>query len=107
MKFDRNDLGAHQYHKVTSLTVPDFSFSMLLRASLDRNIWLEAAAATCDAYLDLYSSPIGHRAVTRNQLAFVEEQDKLTGRAKQMFNQLRQRTKATSFSGEIIQSVNQ
>jgi hypothetical protein len=106
LKIDSNDLGAHQYRKVTSLMVPHVSFTMLLRASLDRNIWLEAAAATCDAYLDLYSSPIGHRTMTRNQLAFVEEQDRLTGRARQMFNQLRQRTKATSFSGEITQSMN-
>ena len=106
LKFDSNDLGAHQYHKVTSLKVPHITFNMLLTASLERNIWLEATSATCDAYLDIYSSPLGHRTVTSKRLAFVEEQDKMTGRAQQMFNQLRQRTKATSFSGEITQSEN-
>ncbi|KAF8973209.1 hypothetical protein BDZ97DRAFT_665381 [Flammula alnicola] len=101
LKFDSNDLGAHQYRKVASLRVPHVSANMLLRASMERNTWLEAAEVVFDAYLDIYSSPVGHRAITRNQLAFVEEQDKLTGRAKMMFNQLRQRTKVNAYSDRI------
>lgn len=102
LKFDSNDLGAHQYHKVVSLRVPHISGNILLTKDMERNSWLEAAEVNGDAYLDIYSSPVGHRLITRNQLAFIEEQDKLTNRAKLMFNQLRQRTKTTPQSGRLL-----
>ncbi|KAF8161147.1 hypothetical protein B0H34DRAFT_654233 [Crassisporium funariophilum] len=93
LKLDSNDLGAHHYRRVTSLRVPQISTKVLLTASIGRNAWLEAAEISLDAYLDIYSAPQGHRLITRAQLAFIEEQDKLTGRAKRMFNQLRQKSK--------------
>ncbi|KAF4621408.1 hypothetical protein D9613_000735 [Agrocybe pediades] len=93
VKFDSNDLGAHQYRKVTSLVVPKISISVLLSPFPDHNRWLEAAKVDLDAYLDNYASPVGHRTMTRRQLAFIEAQDRLTGRALKMFNQLRQKTK--------------
>ena len=102
LKFDSNDLGAHQYHRVISLRVPHISGNILLTKDMERNSWLEAAEVNGDAYLDIYSSPVGHRLITRNQLAFIEEQDKLTNRAKLMFNQLRQRTKMNPQSGRLL-----
>ncbi|KDR75835.1 hypothetical protein GALMADRAFT_156774 [Galerina marginata CBS 339.88] len=98
LKLDSNDLGAHQYRKVTSLKVPHISTKVLLTSSVERNAWLEAAEAVFDVYLDIYASPVGHRAMTRTQLAFIEEQDRLTGRAKRMFNQLRPRAKVNNAS---------
>lgn len=96
LKFDSNDLGAHHYCRVTSIRIPHISTKVLLTASTERNIWLEAAEIIFDAYLDIYSAPKGHRLTTRAQLAFVEEQDKLTGRAKRMFDQLRHRSRPNS-----------
>jgi len=99
IKFDSNDLGAHQYRKVTSLSIPKISVCLLLTASLERNRWLEAAKVDLDVYLDMYASPVGHRSMTRKQLNFIEDQDRMTGRAKTMFNQLRQKTKTGINSG--------
>ncbi|PPQ67263.1 hypothetical protein CVT25_005847 [Psilocybe cyanescens] len=97
--FDSNDLGAHQYRNMMSLRIPQLNASVLLASSMERkNHWLEAANVLFDVNLDIYSSPMGHRAMTRKQLAFIEEQDKLTGRAKSMFNQLRQRAKGNNHS---------
>lgn len=89
LKFDSNDLGAHHYRRVTSIRIPHISSKVLLTASTERNVWLEAAEMVFDVYLDIYSAPKGHRLTTRVQLAFVEEQDRLTGRAKRIFEQLR------------------
>lgn len=98
--FDSNDLGAHQYRNMMSLRIPQLNASVLLASSMERkNHWLEAANVLFDVNLDIYSSPMGHQAMTRKQLAFIEEQDKLTGRAKSLFNQLRQRAKGNSSSG--------
>lgn len=99
IKFDSNDLGAHQYRRVVSIRVPRISGNILLTNNVGRNSWLEAAGISGDAYMDIYSSPVGHRLITRSQLAFIEEQDKLTHRAKLMFNQLRQRTRFNSRAG--------
>ncbi|KAH9485425.1 Protein CSF1 [Psilocybe cubensis] len=90
--FDSNDLGAHQYRSVMALRIHQLNASVLLASSTERkNQWLEAASVLFDMDLDIYSSPTGHRGMTRKQLLFIEEQDKPTGRAKFMFNQLRQR----------------
>jgi hypothetical protein len=100
LKFDSNDLGAHHYRRVTSIRIPHISSKVLLTASAERNVWLEAAEIVFDAYLDIYSAPKGHRLTTRAQLAFVEEQDRPTGRAKRMFNQLRHRSSRHNSPGE-------
>jgi hypothetical protein len=96
LKFDSNDLGAHHYRRVTSIRIPHISSKVLLTASTERNIWLEAAEIVFDAYLDIYSAPKGHRLMTRAQSTFVEEQDRLTGRAKRMFDPLRHRSRINS-----------
>lgn len=100
--FDSNDLGAHQYRKVTSIRIPEVRVCVLLTTSMEKNTCLEAFELLFDVYTDIYSSPTGHRALTRKQLSFIEEQDKLTGRAKLMFSQLRQRNKTTNLSGMSI-----
>ena len=89
LKFDSNDLGAHHYRRVMSIRIPHISSKVLLTASTERNVWLEAAEIIFDAYLDIYSAPKGHRLMTRAQSTFVEEQDRLTGRARRMFESLR------------------
>jgi hypothetical protein len=91
LKFDSNDLGAHHYRRVTSIRIPHMSSKVLLTASTEQNVWLEAAEIIFDAYLDIYSAPKGHRLTTGAQSAFVEEQDRLTGRAKRMFASLSHR----------------
>ncbi|KAF9475774.1 hypothetical protein BDN70DRAFT_996181 [Pholiota conissans] len=101
LKFDSNDLGARKYRKVTSLRIPNILASILLTTVAERNTWLQAAELAFDMYLDIYSSPLGYRSITRDQLAFVEEQDKITNRAKTMFSQLRQHTKVNLYSDRI------
>lgn len=100
IKFDSNDLGSQNYRKVTSLRIPSIVAKVLLRASLDQNTWLEASEIVADAYLDIYSSPQDHRLSTRAQLMFIQEQDKLTGRAQRIFDQLKQRN-SNSQSGKL------
>ncbi|KAJ3517254.1 hypothetical protein NLJ89_g626 [Agrocybe chaxingu] len=101
LKFNSNDLGTRQYRKVSSLRVPDISTKVLLAPSAERNLWLEAAEFVCDAYLDIYAAPIGHHAFTRAQLAFIEEQDKGTGRARKLFERLRQRSRSPGKVGRV------
>ncbi|CAA7261639.1 unnamed protein product [Cyclocybe aegerita] len=101
LKLNSNDLGTRQYRKVSSLRVPDVSAKVLLAPSVERNLWLEAAEFVCDAYLDIYAAPMGHRVFTRAQLAFIEEQDKGTGRARRLFEQLRQRNRRPGQVGRL------
>lgn len=96
MSLVRNDLGANHYKRLTSLRLPDMSLKVLLAKSPKSNPWLEAGEITTEAYIDMYSSPYNHQALTRAQLAFVVEQDSLTGRAKRIFDQLN-RTEDSKF----------
>jgi len=88
IKLDRNDLSTNLYKRVTSLHLPGISVKILLTGPRRPNAWLEAAEISSEAYIDIYSSPYNHHALTRAQLAFVEEQDSLTGRAKRILDQL-------------------
>lgn len=88
IKLDRNDLGTNLYKRVTSLRLPGVAVKILLTGTPRPKTWLEAAEIGSDVYMDIYSSPYNHQAVTRAQLAFIEEQDSLTGRAKRIFEQL-------------------
>jgi hypothetical protein len=85
VKVDTNDLGGRYHRKVTTLRVPEAVIKVLLAVSSESNRWLEAAEIIADAFLDIYASPHGHRDMTRAQAAFVEEQDRLTNRARRMF----------------------
>ncbi|TFK44762.1 hypothetical protein BDQ12DRAFT_730786 [Crucibulum laeve] len=90
LNFDSNDLGTQYYRKVISINVPRAVVRVLLSASSERN-WLEAAEVVADAFLDIYSAPLGHHGITRAQMAFIEGQDILTGRARRIFDALLQR----------------
>lgn len=102
-RLDRNDLGTQHYKKVTCLRVPQISCKILLTSSLQRKVWLEAAELSADAYLDIYFIPHNYQSLTRAQLAFIEEQDKASNRAKRLFQQLRPRHCTESRPGMRIQ----
>ncbi|RDB25364.1 Protein CSF1 [Hypsizygus marmoreus] len=85
---DSNDLGGRYHRKVTSVKLPEICVKVLLTASTEENRWLEAADVTTDAYVDIYSTPHGYRALAQAQIAYVEDQDRLTGRARHMFGPL-------------------
>lgn len=89
IRVDSNDLGGRYYRKVTSLRIPEVFVKVLLSVSTESNRWLEVAEIVTDAFLDIYASPRGYRSMTSAQVAYVEEQDKLTSRARQMLASLR------------------
>jgi hypothetical protein len=96
VKVDSNDLGGLYYRKITSLRIPEIRIKILLTPVLKSNRWLEAAEIVADAFLDIYASPLGYRDMAQAQLAYVEEQDRPTGRAQRMFSPLRPHTTDTS-----------
>lgn len=99
LKFDSNDLGAHLYRKVSSVRIPKILFRVLATISEGHNTWLEAGEIDTDLMLDIYAAPIGYQDLVRKQLAFVEEQDKSTDRAKSLFHRLRRPNTAHIPSG--------
>ena len=100
VKVDSNDLGTHQYKRVISVRAPHICFKVLFIGSSERNTWLEAAEVVADAYADIYLAPKGHHEMTLAQVAFVEAQDKLTGRAKRTFGGLGNR-----FAGKFCLTI--
>ncbi|KAF5386043.1 hypothetical protein D9615_002215 [Tricholomella constricta] len=96
IKVDSNDVGGQYYRKAISLRITEISVKVLLAASLHGGRWLEALKLTADAYLDIYSAPLGFRNHVQAQIAYVEEQDRLTGRARRIF--------ATAGSQSIVES---
>ncbi|KAL0573201.1 Macrophage colony-stimulating factor 1 receptor [Marasmius crinis-equi] len=88
LQIDHNDLGGHKYRKLTSVQLPHLSVKAFLR-QLDNSIWLEAGSVMSDLYLDIYSCPVDWQNAAERQATFVEEQDKVTGRAARMFEILR------------------
>lgn len=96
LKLDSNDLCGQYHRKVTNLKLPHISVKMLLTAASDHKPWLEAAEVIADAYLSIYSSPSGWHEMARAQIEFVEEQDRLTGRARRMLRTLMLREQARS-----------
>lgn len=92
LTMDNNDLGGQFHKKLTSLQLPHACVKLLLTSPSEQNSWLEAAELICDAYLDIYGSPTGWQELAEAQADFVEEQDRLTGRARRMFGALRRRT---------------
>lgn len=100
---DNNDLGGRYHRKVTSIQIPEICVKTLLTASKEGSDWLEAAEITADAFLDIYTSPRGYHAMAQAQIAYIEEQDQLTGRAKQMFGPLgSQKTTPSSSMTSLI-----
>ncbi|KAJ7901907.1 hypothetical protein B0H14DRAFT_3080144 [Mycena olivaceomarginata] len=91
---DVNDAGGQFHRNLTSLRVPRICVKFLLRSLAENRRWLEVCEMESDAYLDIYSSPIGWRKKAADQAAFIEEQDLLTGRAKRMFARLESDKKA-------------
>ncbi|KAG7098617.1 hypothetical protein E1B28_000539 [Marasmius oreades] len=90
LKFNHNDLGGQTYRKLSSIVLPHLSIKTFLKESND-NVWLEASSIDSDLYLDVYTCPVGWPAAAEMQAAFVEEQDRETGRAARMFDVLRKR----------------
>ncbi|KAF8210348.1 hypothetical protein K438DRAFT_1959629 [Mycena galopus ATCC 62051] len=88
LRADANDLGGQFHRNLTSLRVPRICVKFLLRSLAEHRRWLEVCELESDAYLDMYSSPIGWRKKAADQTAFIEEQDLPTGRAKRMFGGL-------------------
>ncbi|KAK7053326.1 Macrophage colony-stimulating factor 1 receptor [Paramarasmius palmivorus] len=86
---DNNDLGGHDYRKFTSVKVPQLSVTAFL-SQTGSPMWLEAGNLTTDFNLDIYSLPHGWQKSAEMQAEFIEEQDKETGRAKRMFDLLRE-----------------
>lgn len=85
LKVDVNDLGGQYHQKVTCLRIPDIVVKLLVSGKQDRSPWLEAAAFETHVSMDVYSAPRQHRSHTRKQIAFIQEQDAVTGRARRMF----------------------
>lgn len=88
LTLDNNDLGGRFHRKLTSLRVPRASVKVLLTMPVEGRPWLEVGEIVTDAYLDIYSSPSGWHEMAEAQVAFVEQQDRLTGRARRMFGVL-------------------
>lgn len=107
MILDSNDLGGQYHKKVTSLRVPQISIKVLLTTSVKMGHWWEAAEVTADAFLDIYTSPRGYRDMARVQIAYIEEQDRLTGRARRMLSSLGPSVSegTNTSSGQIIPYV--
>jgi len=96
-RVDSNDLGGCYHRKVTSFRIPEGFVKVLLAVSAESNRWLEAAEVVTDAFLDIYASPRGYRNMSEAQISYVEEQDRLTSRARQMVASRSQGVKAGSF----------
>ncbi|KAG6845925.1 hypothetical protein H0H87_000731 [Tephrocybe sp. NHM501043] len=84
IKVDSNDLGGRYHRKATSIRVPEIYIKLLLTSSLHTDRWLEALNLFADAYMDMYSAPCGYRQISKAQLSYIEEQDRLTERARRM-----------------------
>ncbi|KAG6900261.1 hypothetical protein C0993_000714 [Termitomyces sp. T159_Od127] len=85
IKLNSNDLGGRFHRKLTSVKVPDIDVKVLLASQPHGSRWVEAARFSADAYVDVYTAPLGYRETARKQIAYIEEQDRLTGRARRMF----------------------
>ncbi|KAJ7218000.1 hypothetical protein GGX14DRAFT_550111 [Mycena pura] len=88
LKADVNDSGGQYHRKLVSLKSPSIHVRFLLRSQAENRRWLEVCGLETDAYLDIYTSPLGWRKAAAEQAAFVEEQDRTSGRAKRMFWEL-------------------
>ncbi|KAG6832605.1 hypothetical protein H0H92_014441 [Tricholoma furcatifolium] len=89
VKMDSNDLGGRYHRKTTGLRVAEICVKILLSSHPHTERWLEAMNFSADAYLDIYSAPRNYRLKARDQIAFVEEQDRFTGRAGLLVASLR------------------
>ncbi|GLB37483.1 putative fermentation associated protein [Lyophyllum shimeji] len=88
IRMDSNDLGGRYHRRVTNLNVPDICVKVLLAAPQRADRWFEAMSLTADVCLDIYSAPRGFRDMAQAQAAYVEEQDRMTGRARTMLASL-------------------
>ncbi|KAF8664381.1 hypothetical protein AX16_000752 [Volvariella volvacea WC 439] len=88
LNLESSDLGGQFYKKVTTLRIPSMSTQVLLTASPERKPWLEAAAFKTDVFMDIYVAPQDWREKSAAQLRFIEEQDRLTSRARRLITSL-------------------
>ncbi|KAF8633289.1 hypothetical protein AX17_004464 [Amanita inopinata Kibby_2008] len=85
LKIDTNDLGSQFHQKLNSVRIPSITTRVLTSGKQERLPWLEAAAFESNVFLDVYMGPRRHKEHTRDQVSFILDQDRLTGRAKRMF----------------------
>ncbi|KAK7692730.1 hypothetical protein QCA50_004363 [Cerrena zonata] len=86
LRFESNDAAGKSYAKVSSVRVPSMTAKALLASPTTSNLWYEAAQATADAYLDIYSAPPGWRERAAAQTAFIAEQDAETRRVAFLYD---------------------
>lgn len=101
IKVNTNDLAADHYRKVVSLRVPRLSTKVLVTSHVQGASWLEAGELVLDAYADIYSAPKDYLSLNAAQVAFVEEQDRVTDRVKRMIAGLQGQAEA-GFGAQYI-----
>lgn len=94
-----NDLAGDFYRKVTSIQIPTIVLKVLVTNVTRPRSWLEAAHATLDVNVDIYSAPAGWRETSRMQEEFIRVQDAPTGRAKLMKESLSNDCKPIALHG--------
>ena len=85
MRFDSNDLAGQSYMKVSSIRIPTGSVKALSQTMERSKNWHDTAGLTFDVNMDMYVAPPGWREKARQQRAFVNAQDVLTGRASCLY----------------------
>jgi hypothetical protein len=85
LHFQSNDLARDLYRKVLGAKIPEIAVQLLISSPDDSTAWYEAASLRMDGNVDVYTSPLNWRETAQAQREFVNEQDKLTDRAKMMF----------------------
>ena len=81
-----NDLGGQHHKKVATLRIPHICVKALLTLSNGMTHWWEAAEVTTSVDLDFYSSPRGYHKLNQDQIIFLQEQDRSTGRVRNMLS---------------------
>ncbi|CAK5265757.1 unnamed protein product [Mycena citricolor] len=100
LEVDFNDKGSQYHRKLTRVKVPHVAVQFMLRA--DQRRWLETGRVQADAYLDIYSSPVGWKDKAADQADFIFAQDFPTGRARRMFNKLRKDEKPVKHLNSVF-----
>ena len=87
VSLDMNDLAGTYYRKVTSIRLPKSSVC-LLQHPPRRDQWIETGEVVLDGAVDIYSCPPQWRESARRQALFLQDQDSLTGRLRDITSQV-------------------
>ena len=88
LQLSSNDHAGKFHRKLTSLRLPSIAVKLVLANGLRRTSWVETMHLFSDAYIDIYSSPLGWANTAQAQVQFVRAQDILTGRTDALFDVL-------------------